>query len=154
RFGGDVGDLTFVMEETVRKASPEGDAKPSTRQEVELTKNDLTDWINTLQRNSDPYFFYNEEEQKALKARRKELDKRAIDMWRKNPSTPWLVAAISLNGLQSPDLKDLYDAAMKIPPTSPAYLTASYHLIDAFIASQKQGEARQRLSTILARKDL
>jgi hypothetical protein len=97
--------------------------------------------------------YLSEEDKKKAEQAEKESAKHALDRWRKTHSLPWLVAALSTNSLNEKGNRDLLEAANKIPPSSPAFLTASFYLIDPMICSNRKEEAGRRLSSLLSRND-
>jgi hypothetical protein len=161
-FGRDVGDLTFKICELIGQAENKDKSQADTgltgsekaKSDAGLTGltvhdlqiYDLTDWLVTL---CQPYddWYDGDKEKKQIKAKRAI---HALQQWRKNHTLHWLVAVMCCNGLRSAQLKDALEAAKKIPVASPAYLTASFYIIDELIASNQKGEARKRLKTILA----
>lgn len=142
RFGGDVGDLTFTLDNSG------GDSQES-GPKVDPSKHDLTDWLKTIQRQDDDYRFLSVDEQKAAAEQNRRDAAHALAQWRAKRSAPWLIAALVLNGLTGNDCRDLAEAAARVPLGSPAYLTCQLFLIDADIKSGKLQSARGRLDPIL-----
>lgn len=157
RFGGDVGDLTYTMDEAPASGGngdQSQDAGKIQEETLLLAKHDLTDWLTTIQQADVDFEYYNDDEKKQFTEGRKRSAVHAIEQWRKTHSLHWLVAALCSNGLRSPEQQDLLEATTKVPASSPAYLTASFFLIDALIGQGKPVESRQRIVAILNRKDL
>lgn len=165
RFGGDIGDLTFLMDinDTYLKEngiqrpqsanSAGGESESGNEGTTTFEPADLTQWVSATQVRTDPYADSDEDKAKTamLKA---ENGKRALENWRKKRTIPWLVAAVSRLGLRSKDHQDLYDAANKISPDSPAYHTCKFYIVDALIAQKRTDEARKILAGILASKSM
>ncbi len=162
RFGGDIGDLTFLMDISGSYLDNYGPHKPTETTAETATRSaasqDLIDWISATQKRDD-YSFYESDDteekaaNKASKARAEQA-KKALDTWREKKTLPWLVTAITYNGLRSQENHDLYDAANKVLPNSPAYLTCRFYIIDALLAKKKKDEAKRLLSGVLASKSL
>lgn len=156
RFGGDVGDLTFIMDEASNgsETSGEGSSEKTAKEKSELTgfeRHDLTEWLSTITQ-SGVVWAYDQEEKKQARARMAANGRKAIEIWRKKKTLPWLLCAITGNGLRNDP--DLLSAAEQITKGSPAFLTARFYIIDALIARGKNAEARQELERLLARVDL
>lgn len=96
-----------------------------------LRDDDLTDWIVTFQ--SD---------------KTEALD-HSVARWQSTSSVPWLIAAISKIEAQHPKATMLQQAAAKIPASSPAFSSASFHSIRLDIAAGRSAEARTKLDDIL-----
>ncbi len=169
RFGGDVGDLTFLLDgnplhpESVEPISTATDSKPeaSNQEESKTMKeltaaSDLADWVITVQSSIFADLNYDDSPEAKARERARELRyaSHALQMWRKKKGIPWLVAAITTNGLRSPATRDLFDAANSIPRTSPAYMTCRFYVSDALIASGKKQDARAMLLPLLSASNL
>jgi hypothetical protein len=158
RFGRDVGDLTYLIDETNQE--PDQDPKAADRndkkqkEKSDFLEHDLVDWLDTVQRPYDDYNYYDEKEAKLAEAKNAVKASHAISQWRKSHSVAWLVAVMACNTLRPADIQDAFDEARKIPPRSPAYLTASFFVVDALMHAKKFDEARARVQSILANKDL
>ncbi|HEY9734406.1 MAG TPA: hypothetical protein V6C89_21020, partial [Drouetiella sp.] len=176
RFGGDVGDLTFLLDgnplhpdsappistvsgETNSTASPLSEVNPvdlksddSSAVKELISASDLADWVITIQSSifADDSFDDSPEAKARVAARERRNATHALQMWRQTKSLPWLVAALTTNTLRSAGTKDLYDAANAVPASSPAYLTCRFYLADALIVSGKKQEARNLLKPLLA----
>lgn len=166
RFGGDVGDLTFLLDgnplHPEASESSSTDSKSDAMSEESKTideliaASDLADWVITIQNSafSDMNYDDSPEAKAKEKAREKRNASHALQMWRKTQSTPWLVAAITLNGLRSPDTSDLFNTAKNVARTSPAYFTCKFYIADALIEAGKKQEARAVLSPLLSAANL
>ncbi|MBS1955116.1 MAG: hypothetical protein JST89_13090 [Cyanobacteria bacterium SZAS-4] len=173
RFGGDVGDLTFLLDgnplhpeaestsndsaTSAKSETATTDSKPPTSfEESKATRelvaaSDLADFVLTIQSSVYADSYDDSPEGKAReKIREERYANHALQMWRQKKSDSWLVAAITTNGLRSPDTRDLLDAAKNVARTSPAYLTCRFYIADALIQSGKKQEARAVLSPLLS----
>lgn len=151
-YGHDVGDVTVLMDKIYYEGNSEDEDK--TKSTYDFSKHDLLDWIDTFQRPFDYLYSASVEEKKKEQAKYSASAQKALTKWRKTKSNPWLVAAVSANSLSNPANKDLLDAALSLPSSNPAYLTANFYAIDALIAQKKTAEARKRIQNILAMKNL
>ena len=98
-----------------------------------LHDDDITDWIVTLQ----------SDEADALD--------HSLARWADTASAPWLVAALSKVYPQNAKAALLQQAAAKIPPSSPAFLSASFQSIRLDIAAGRSADARTKLDDLLAK---
>ncbi len=73
-----------------------------------------------------------------------------IEKWKKTASMPWLVAAIIETPAGDPRAPALIEAAEKIEPDSPAFVTLTYHIARLLIGQGKTEEARKKLDALLA----
>ncbi len=73
-----------------------------------------------------------------------------IEKWKKTSSMPWLVAAIIETPASDPSAPALIEAAEKIKPDSPAFVTLTYHIARLQIGKGKTEEARKKLDALLA----
>ncbi|MDX2106842.1 MAG: hypothetical protein SFY67_10615 [Candidatus Melainabacteria bacterium] len=150
-YGHDVGDVTVLMDKIYFDGNSEDDKSKTA---YDFSKHDLLDWIDTFQKPFDYYYYSSVEEKKKQHEKYAASAKKAISKWRKTKSNPWLVAAVSSNSLSNPSNKDLLDAALNLPTSNPAYLTANFYAVDALIAQKKTAEAKKRIQSILAMKEL
>jgi hypothetical protein len=93
---------------------------------------DLSDWIFSFQSRDSAVFAH------------------CLDRWQQTRSLAWLLAALSHTNAAGAGGAGLLDAAVAIPATSPAYLTAQFHLLRM---AQERGErpaARDRLDALLS----
>ncbi len=173
RFGGDVGDLTFLLdgnplqeESTAEPISTATDSKADSKPDASsdesktikelVAASDLADWVITIQSSvfADLHYDDSNEGKAKEKAREKRYASHALQMWRQTKSLPWLVAAVTTNGLRSPATSDLREAAKNVARTSPAYLTCRFYIADALIDSDKKQEARAVLLPLLGTSKL
>ncbi|MBA3857882.1 MAG: hypothetical protein C0507_13340 [Cyanobacteria bacterium PR.3.49] len=164
RFGGDVGDLTFLLDgnmplsglnvQGVKGTAESGATAESVPNDL-MASHDLADWILTVQNNAFlDYDNYGSEEEKAKsKAQRDAKAAHALAMWRKKNSELWLVAALMTNGLRS-NLQDLYDAATNVASNSPAYATCRFYLADFLLTKTDRHAVKKALMTIWSMKTL
>lgn len=75
---------------------------------------------------------------------------KALDVWNKSKSVPWLVSVVSKISPNHPRKAEVVVEAEKLSPSSPAYLTAQYHLVRLLLEENKPKEAASRLSSVLA----
>lgn len=172
RLGGDIGDLTYTLDEGPYAAASrdldQANAQTGSADEAKATKAekqqranrvdvrqyDLTDWLVTIQDETNYFYFTNEEKARAQVARAKRAE-HALAQWRSKRTLPWLVAAVCTNGLRESSIADLLAAALKVPPSSPAYATASFYINDALIAQHRdRATVQKRAQQLLVRKDL
>ncbi len=76
----------------------------------------------------------------------------ALAEWKRTGGTPWLAAAIMKTSSSNSSISELLDAASRIPKTSPAWLTVTYHrerlLIETGKAQQAATEIDADMSAI------
>lgn len=177
RFGGDVGDLTFLLDGnplhpdtsppistvngTANAAATSSPADSSAAQQTKATDDlaaasDLADWVLTVQSSmfTDDNFDDSPEAKAKAKAVVQKNAAHALQTWRRTRSTPWLVAAVTTNSLRNRGVDDLYAAAQQVKPGSPAYLTCRFYLVDALIANGNKKEARNMLLPLLSDRNL
>lgn len=94
---------------------------------------DLTDWIDTIETSGA-----------------EALD-HSLQRWQETSSIPWLVAALSKIGSDSPQVAALLSAAAKVDQSTPAYASTSYHQVRLALAAGKYEQARIQLDELLAR---
>ena len=94
---------------------------------------DLTDWILTFQNPGA------------------DARSHSLERWENTHSLPWLVAAISKAGAESPALPQLLVAADKIQPASPAFDTVTFHALRLRNFAGQNDAVRSRLDQILIR---
>jgi hypothetical protein len=98
---------------------------------VEVRNDELTDWVVTFQ------------------SVRPESLEHALERWQTKGSLPWLIAALSKIDAQHPKTRLLFEAASGVSPDSPAFPSASYHLVRLAIESSHFNEARARLDDVI-----
>jgi hypothetical protein len=96
------------------------------------SRNALTDWVLTFQ--ADDEF----------------ATTHALAEWHSSQALPWLVASLSKASPKTSNLSALLDAAAAIPPSSPAYLTVSFHRARLLAQSGNETAALQIADKILA----
>jgi hypothetical protein len=92
---------------------------------------DLTDWLETFRAPIKP-------------------SDHSLQRWRETQSLPWLIAALNQVHGSDPAMRELFEAADKVRPDSPAYATVAFHTIRLLEESKRGEEARKRLDRILA----
>lgn len=123
-----VWDYTLLLDKFV------GDDEKVDKAKVagEVTADDLSDWILTVQDQSNNAANY------------------ALTKWQKTHALPWLVAAIAeMPGTQSAP-GDLQQAAAEVDHGSPAFASVAFHSARLLIASNRTDEARAALDRYLA----
>lgn len=125
----DLWDYTVLLDEFV--GDDEAHHRRTSTSHADLHEDDLTDWIVTLQ--SD---------------KTEALD-HSLARWQAKSSVPWLIAALSKVGPQNESAANLQAAATKIPPSSPAFATASFHSVRLDIAAGRSAAARTKLDELL-----
>jgi hypothetical protein len=96
-----------------------------------IDQDDLSDWLRTFQGND------------------KESFEHALKKWQATSAQAWLIAALSKAKSSDASAASLREAANKITPNSPAYLTASFHLVRLMMESGDAAGARSRLDDLL-----
>ncbi len=103
------------------------------RQVGDYYADDLGDWIATFKSTGAPTH--------------------SIDKWKRTGSPAWLVASLAETSGSDPNAGALIKAAAHVEPSSPAYVTAEFHIDRILIEQGKNEEARARLDAILAKPD-
>jgi len=104
---------------------------------------DMSDWIRTVAREGQSH----QNPPPVMPSGKSAApgDAHAIEKWRATKSLPWLVAAAMIEPAGSPAAAELRAEALKVPATSPAFLTLQYHA--ARLASQ-QADARTQIEAL------
>ncbi len=97
-----------------------------------IRADDLTDWLYVFQINNAEAYLY------------------SLNRFKQTNSDLWLATAISKAEKSSSDLNRLFEAANKIPFSSPAYPTIVYHRSRLLIELNKTDEARKLLDDVLS----
>ncbi len=95
-------------------------------------KDDVTDWILTFQGAGKVTGDY------------------ALQKWNETDSLPWLIALLTKIDPAHPQVPALLDTAEKIPPNSPAFLTAVFHRARLLIETGRKDQARDLLDGLLS----
>ena len=124
----DVWDYTILLDGFIGDDS-------NTKKEIpkSLMKDDLTDWILTIQ-----------------SPNKNSLD-HAIVKWQDHHSAAWLVAALAKVDAHHANIAELVTAGAKISPDSPAFPSVVFQTIRLANESGKVDQARARLDDILAK---
>lgn len=125
----DLWDYTFLMDQFLGDSDAHHQQSASTSLNVQ--GDDLTDWITTLQ--SD----------------KAEALQHSVKRWKATSSVPWLIAALSKVNSQDAEAVALQRAAARLQPTSPAFPTASFHIVRLDIAAGRNQEANAKLDDLL-----
>jgi hypothetical protein len=100
-----------------------------------LLKDDLTDWIFSLQLDGPGKYEH------------------AAQKWRETDSLAWLIAALIRADPTSPNLKSLMTAAERIAADSAAFPTIAFHLVRLKAALGESDQAQQLLETVTSQFD-
>ncbi|MBK9769783.1 MAG: hypothetical protein IPP57_02970 [Candidatus Obscuribacter sp.] len=119
-----------------------------------MTNQDLTDWLETIQFTEREYEFYSVTQQKQMKEATRRHAEHALAMYNKSHSLPWLVAAVVTNGLRGDKNVELLKAAKQLPPSSIAFNTIDFYLIDRLISKGQFAEAQSRLKAQVSKTNL
>ncbi|MDR3614583.1 MAG: hypothetical protein P4L53_13570 [Candidatus Obscuribacterales bacterium] len=174
-FGHNVSDLTFLITQSMIDPAATSPYDIKEHSDLKVEEHDLTDWLDTIYDGYDPFSQTPEElaaaarrtsdpgdgqwikqEQERLSKHRALLEQRAnhaLRQWRTHHSIQWLVAVMLCGGLRSAERADALSAAEQLPPESPAYLTASFYVIDALSARGELEKARKILKSIMTSKE-
>lgn len=106
------------------------------------TSDELTDWINTFTDADNP---------KPTEAA--EALAHAIERWRSTHALPWLVASIANAHEAGKNEDDLLAAAANVEPSSPAFLTVTYHRVRLLLDRGETSTAKRELDRVLALPD-
>jgi hypothetical protein len=120
-------DYTALLDGFLDTDNPEDKTKALD----ELRRDDLTDWIATLQ----------SETSEALE--------HSLARWRTTHSTPWLLASLTKADGANLESAALVTEAMNVSPTSPAFPSARFHAARLMMESGKSNEARALLDQLL-----
>ena len=102
---------------------------------VDLQADDLTDWVSTIQSEKADSFDH------------------AVQRWETKSTIPWLVAALSKVKSTHAKAARLQTAAAQLQPTSPAFATASFHIVRLNIEAGRFSEARTYLDELLRKNE-
>jgi len=125
----DLWDYTVLLDQL--KGDDEAHHQKVTDQPAVLHAEDLTDWLVTLQ------------------SAAAEAAEHSVARWEVTSSVPWLIAALSKVDAQNAKAAALQQAAAKIPASSPAFPSVSYHSIRLDIAAGRSTDARIKLDNLL-----
>ena len=123
----DLWDYTTLLDSVLQT---EGQ-KLSESQKSDLTGDDLTDWLSTIQGTAAS-----------------DLD-HALSVWRKDHSAAWMIVVLTKLKGKSAHSDELVTEALKVKPTSAAFASARYHSIRLMIDAGKPVEARALLDQTL-----
>lgn len=122
-------DYTALLDQFV--LDPESDKEKEVP--AELRRDDLTDWIGTLQ------------------SEKPEAVEHAVQKWQTTSSVPWLIAALSKVSPTHPQTKQLLSAASNLNADSPAFASAAFHSARLAIEAGRVDAARTDLDELLAK---
>ncbi len=135
----DLDDYTLLLDRAIGDESdedaPSGPQTAATKSygksALSRAHSSMTDWILTFQ------------------AADESATTHALAEWNQSHSLPWLIASLSKATPQTPALSQLLEAAAAIPPSSPAYLTVSFHRARLLAQSGDESAARQLVDSTL-----
>jgi len=140
RFGQDLNDLTWIWDNQDIELEND-EKKPEEKATPEwIARHDLGEWMVKFGR-----------------ASKKDLPA-VIARYRQSNSLPWLICALSLAAdnptlVAEPDRTALVDAASRLEPGSPGYLSATYYMCKLLIASGHPEQARPKVVSVLASRE-
>jgi hypothetical protein len=123
----DLWDYTFLLDGVLGSEETAKDAKPND----ELRSDDLSDWISTLQGNTEADL------------------QRSISRWQANHSPAWLIAVLSKVNGKTPNVAEFVREAMNVKPNTAAFASARFHAVRLLVESAKNDEARTILDQLL-----
>lgn len=125
----DVWDYTILLDDFIG----DEDSDPKKEFPEALRKDDLTDWIMTVEAGGEA------------------ATNHAVERWHATSSTQWLIAAIAKVPANHPQAGALFSSAEKIGPESPAFASSAFHQIRLTAESGKLDQARAKLDDLLAK---
>lgn len=125
----DLWDYTILLDDYL----PSEESDKSTPAPDSILKDDLTDWIVTIQAGDAASLNH------------------AVDRWRATSAMPWLVAALTKTEPGQAHLSAVLAAADKVSPASPAFASVMYHRLRLTFESGNVDEARTKLDDLLAK---
>lgn len=123
----DVWDYTVLLDQALEVEDP----ATATIPKEELSKDDLTDWISTFEKNSS------------------ESRQHALARYREIKTNTWLVAALTKTKGTDSEAAALIADARKVKPTEAAYASASYHAVRLLSESGQTDQARTLVDRLL-----
>lgn len=126
-FKQDLWDYTILLDDLL----PSDDSETKQAVPEDLLKDDLTDWIAAFETGGDASLNH------------------ALDRWHASSSMPWLVAVMTKMTNSNPQLSSVLTAADKVPATSAAFPSVSYHRVRLLMESGRLDQARARVDDVL-----
>ena len=131
----EIWNYTTLYDNAIGKSDPnaiyvERDAAPT--DVVRFREADLTDWIFSFQ-SPDPAEFQH-----------------CLTRWQETRSPAWLLAALEHLAAETAKSSGILTAAAALPQTSPAYLTARFHVFRLSIELGDRSSARDGLNALLS----
>src|SRR5258705_4629514 len=123
----DLWDYTVLMDGFLDTE----EAETKTKAHDELRRDDLTDWISTLESGTNEALEY------------------SLSRWQTTHSAPWLVAALTKADGANPKSGQLISEAMNVKSNSPAFASARFHAVRLLMESGKADDARGLLDQLL-----
>ena len=124
-------DYTVLLDQFIG----DGEAHHQATKTVNLQAEDLTDWITTFQSDKTDAFDH------------------ALKRWQATSATQWLIAALAKAKSTDERSASLQTAAAQVPPASPAFATASFHIVRLNIEAGRFPEARTYLNELLRKNE-
>src|SRR6266850_6046278 len=121
-------DYTSLLDEFLGTDESDNKTKPT----VDLSGDDLTDWIATFQ-------------SPATEA----LD-HSLAKWQSTHAATWLIASLSKLDGKNAKTAELISQAMSIKPATPAFASSRFHIVRLLLDSGKIDDARSMLDELLA----
>jgi hypothetical protein len=120
-------DYTVLLDKFLETA--EGETKTPPPQDIR--KDDLTDWIATIEEDSEQTLA------------------RAVEKWEQTHSDPWLINALSKMKGTHPKTGSFVSEALKVKSGSAAYPSARFHAVRLLFESGKTAESRAMIDELL-----
>lgn len=133
KIAGLLGDFTTLIDNLLKQDPVEGPLSFSFEQVPDSArKDDLSDWVLTMQATGDPAFAH------------------AYERWKETGSKAWLIAALVKAGSGDRRTADAMAAASAFKPGDPGYLTARYCSLRWLRQRGRVDEARRLADGVLA----
>ncbi len=121
-------DYTSLLDEFSGTDESDNKTKPT----VDLSGDDLTDWIATFQSPAT------------------EALEHSFAKWQLTHEATWLVASLSKLDGKNAKTAELISQAMSIKPATPAFASSRFHIVRLLLESGKLDDARSMLDELLA----
>ena len=127
-------NYTDLYDEIIGDAGPNNLFRPADTPPADPSRfrdTDLSDWIFNFQSRDASVFAH------------------CLTRWQQTRSPSWLLAALSHSGAPQARTTGLLNAAERVPESSPAYLTARFHLLRVYEELGDHSAARDGLDAVL-----